>query len=341
MNFLNKPKWKRILLAAICCLTLAVLASGSYAAYTRQAFQRGVARNGEAETIRFTSDYLQNCANETTETDYSSKVISYTDSQKNSGDSVEFEFCIYNYANGNKSQVSQKSITYDLEIKFSDGSGSGYVVTDDTGSTVNPDSSGICKVENKTLISNVAKEHKYKLLFPGSDIDKLRIIITATPTNLSITNNQKLAIVITPCTGTMTSAFSFDGKFIDAPEEGNNPAPTQYYGFNYEISISTGIADVTLEWNADYLEIDRFFLYDLLKDGNENDAQINTKISQVLKDKKIIFKMDQAGGTGDYLIPFYRTNVKEIPATWDELKKYITFTAVPRDSSTETGFSDD
>lgn len=341
MNFLNKPKWKRILLAAICCLTLAVLASGSYAAYTRQAFQRGVARNGEAETIRFTSDYLQNCANETTETDYSSKVISYTDSQKNSGDSVEFEFYIYNYANGNKSQVSQKSITYDLEIKFSDGSGSGYVVTDDTGSTVNPDSSGIFKVENKTLISNVAKEHKYKLLFPGSDIDKLRIIITATPTNLSVTNNQKLAIVITPCTGTMTSAFSFDGKFIDAPGEGNNPAPTQYYGFNYEVSISTGIADVILRWDPDYLEIDRFFLYNFLKDENKNDEQINKEISQALVAKEIKFVMNQESGTGDYLIPFYRTNVKEIPATWDELKKYITFTAVPRDSSTETGFSAD
>ena len=341
MNFLNKPKWKRILLAVICCLTLAVLAGGSYAAYTRQAFQRGVARNGEAETIRFTSDYLQNCANETTETDYSSKVISYTDSQKNSGDSVEFEFCIYNYANGNRSQVSQKSITYDLEIKFSDGSGSEYGVTDDTDSTVNPDSSGIYKVENKTLISNVAKEHKYKLSFPGSDIDKLRIIITATPTNLSVTNNQKLAIVITPCTGTMTSAFSFDGKFIDAPEEGNNPAPTQYYGFNYEVSISTGIADVILKWDPDYLEIDRFFLYNLLKDENKNDDQINKEISQALVDKKIKFVMNQESGTGDYLIPFYRTNVKQIPTTWDELKNYITFTAVPRDSSTETGFSAD
>ena len=80
MEFLKKPKWKRILLAVVCFLALAVLASGSYAAYNSQAFQRGVVRNGNGETIRFTSNYLQTCASGST--DYAGRTILYDKSLK-------------------------------------------------------------------------------------------------------------------------------------------------------------------------------------------------------------------------------------------------------------------
>ena len=92
MEFLKKPKWKRILLAVVCFLALAVLASGSYAAYNSQAFQRGVVRNGNGETIRFTSNYLQTCASGST--DYAGQTILYDKSLKKD-DPISFDIYIY------------------------------------------------------------------------------------------------------------------------------------------------------------------------------------------------------------------------------------------------------
>ena len=43
MRFTDRPKWKRTVLAVICLIGLLAVAGGSFAAYTSQAFQRGVA----------------------------------------------------------------------------------------------------------------------------------------------------------------------------------------------------------------------------------------------------------------------------------------------------------
>ena len=44
MRFTDRPKWKRTVLAVICLIGLLAVAGGSFAAYTSQAFQRGVAK---------------------------------------------------------------------------------------------------------------------------------------------------------------------------------------------------------------------------------------------------------------------------------------------------------
>lgn len=323
MKFTDRPKWKRIILAVICLIGLLAAAGGSFAAYTSQAFQRGVARNRDTETIRFTSNYLQSCANGTNPSSYAGRTILFSDKQKTST-SISIDLYVYNYANGNSGLVSQKDITYDLKVTFSGGNGDGnsYEVSESDSAVSSGTKDGETgantfsyTITGKTLRGRAANFHKYTIKFPGSDIDKLKITAVATPQNVSVTNNQILAAVIAPCTGSETKTFKATGEFID-----KTALPTEYFGFNYEISISSGRSeDATLTWKPAIVEIDKFFLEKLGKTDKE--------IPAILSSGKLTLTMDQAKGTGDYLIPFYIKDKNEIPASWPDMEKVITFEA--------------
>ena len=315
------PKWKTIILALICVIALLTLAGGSYAAYTSQAFQRGVARNRDSETVRFTSNYLQSCASGTAETLYVGKTKLFSKDQSTATNlTVDIE--IYNYANGNTSLVNQKDITYNLEIKLSGGGGTGYSISPEasvSGTTYT--------FTNQTLTGRNPNSKKYTITFPGSDLDKLKITATATPTNPSTTNNQILAAVIAPCTSSTTQTFRSEGKYLD---ESTSTKPAEYAGFNYEISITSGRATATLTWRSDIVEIDKFFLEKIGKE--ESDITSSTDENKIAYNT-LTFEMDQPNGTGDYLIPFYIKNKTTIAGykDWEAMKnaKVITFKADP------------
>ena len=334
MRLSNKPKWKRIVIAIACFLALASLVSGSYAAYTSQAFKRGVARNKDTETIRFTSNYLQNCASGTNSSNYTGRTVLYTADDKEKLSVSLQDVYIYNYANGgndddgNDKLVSQRDITYNLTIKFSGGSGSGYKVTTSNEAEVISGADNTFTVNQQTLTGVSPKWHMYTFTFPGSDIDKLKITITAVPTNLSVTNNQILAGIIAPCTGSKIEDFHSAGRFID---EADGTSPKQYDGFNYEISISRGSATGRLEWKKGIVEIDPFFLVNLGKNQDE--------IKQILEEGCLTIEMSLSNGTGNYLIPFYIKNKTEIPDNWPAM--YITGNEIIKFSAKEITDSSD
>lgn len=309
MKHTNTPKWKTIILALICATALLALAGGSYAAYTSQAFQRGVARNRDTETVRFTSNYMQNCTYGTAS--YPGRTVVFGEDDKNRP-SLTMDLYVYNYANGNTSLISQKDITYDLKISFSGGTGSGYTVTPEGENSLSGNTT--YTITGKTLRGRAANYHRYTITFPGNDLDKLKIRAVATPQNVAAANNQILAAVISPCTGSTTQTFSAKGEFTDKAAP-----PTEYRGFNYEISISSGKAAGTLSWDKTAVEIDRFFLVNLGKNDDE--------ITQILEAGQLTLEMNQSDGTGDYLIPFYIKNEKNIPGSWGTMEKKITFTA--------------
>ena len=219
---------------------------------------------------------------------------------------------MYNYTDGNTNLISQRDITYDLTISFSGGGENGYSISTDAG-TVSGSGTKF-QVKDLTLTGRTARSHKFNIHFPGSDLDQVKITVTAVPRNLSVTNGQKLAAVISPCVGTATATFSSEGKFV----YDTNANPTDYDGFNYEISISSGEATAVLEWNPDVLEIDQFFL-------STNNLTPSSGITHSGW-KQITMKMDQTKGEGDYLISFYK-NTSTIPATWGEMNSNISFTA--------------
>lgn len=314
MKFTDRLKWKRILLAVICLIGLLVAVTGSFAAYTSQAFQRGVARNRDNEAVRFTSNYLQNCTLDTQETGYIGRTVLFSEEQKTANE-LKVDIKIYNYVNGNTNLVSQRDITYNLEIKLNNiKDGNSYTVKCGNEAVQNS-GDDTYKFENKTLPGRKANSHTYTVTFSGSDLDSLKITAVATPTSSSATNGQKLAAVIAPGVGSTTQTFRAEGRFVDD----TSAEPTKYNGFNYEISISSGKANATLEWETDTLEIDRYFLKKLWKTEAE--------IKKILESGTVTFEMDQTRGTGDYLIPFYIRDKSNIPADWNTMNDKISFTA--------------
>lgn len=162
-----------------------------------------------------------------------------------------------------------------------------------------------------TLTGRSASTKKYTVTISGADVDKLKITATAIPTKLSVTNNQILAAVISPCTESKVNVFTCEGSFIDASDDAES-TPAKYDAFNYEVSISNGKADVTITWDPEAVEIDKYFLQKIGK------ADTSTKAGTVT------FEMNQEEGRGDYLIPFYivsKDKVKDLD--WNGMKDII------------------
>ena len=328
MKMTKKPGKNRIVIMVLAALCILALAGVSLGAYTRQASMRGVLRNRDNEAVRFSSNYLQSCAKTTTTYTGKPVVFSADDKKKNT---LSIDLYVYNYANGNSSLISQKDITYTMKINFSGGKGadSDYKVTYKENETDVEKTGLSCTIPNQTLTGRAVNFYKYTITFPASDLDQVKITAVAEPTNMSLTNNQILAAILVPCTGTETQLFSAKGEFIDTAV-----SPKNYDGFNYEISISSGKSnDATVSWDPDIVEIDKFFLVTLGKSNEDIQSILTTKDADGMC--KLIFSMDQSNGTGDYLIPFYIKDKNLVPDRWESdpdagekgMDQVITFTA--------------
>lgn len=315
MNLSEKPNKKRTAVVGISLVGVLLLVIATYAAYTRQAYQRGTARSRDTEIVSFTSNYLQLYTKGTSGNAYVAKNIVYGTNEKEKG-SVSFDIHVYNYANGNTSLVSQKDITYTMKIEFKNGAGKGYKVESDKTS-ITPTNNTVYEIK-KTLIGRTANEDVFTVTFPGNEIDTLQITATAIPDKVALTNNQFLAATLVPCTTASKVTFRAEGIFLDKAEG----EPKQYDGFNYGISISSGAADAVLIWDPAVLEIDKFFIEKL------DTQQLITKND--LANGKLEFKMDQSNGTGDFLISFYIKDKSKIPEDWSDMEKMIQFTATQK-----------
>lgn len=340
MKFTHRPKWKRIILAVICLVGLLAVAGQSYAAYTSQAYQRGVARNRDSETVRFTSNYMQNCASSAQNSDYVGRTVLFSEADKNDPEkTLSIDLYVYNYANDNTTLVSQRDITYTLEVSFIDrkGADNQYSVSyEENGqpTSLTADSNGKYTSVNRTLIGRNPYSHKYTITFPAKDLDQLKIIAVATPVSasMSVTNNQKLAATIAPCISSATNPFSSNGEFIHA----SGDMPADYDGFNYEISISSGKANATLTWDTSMVEIDNYFLQKIGKTTTDlKDADTGAAVTKTTTRVSLEFIMDQSSGTGDYLIPFYIKDKSVKTLSWsstdsevNSMDKIVTFKAV-------------
>ena len=313
MNLSEKPNKKRTAVVGISLVGVLLLVIATYAAYTRQAYQRGTARNRDTEIVSFASNYLQLYTTGTSGNAYVAKNIVYGTDEKKKG-SVSFDIHVYNYVNGNTSLVSQKDITYTMKIEFKNGAGKGYKVESDKAS-IPLNNNNVCEIK-KTLIGRTANEDVFTVTFPGNEIDTLQITATAIPDKVALTNNQFLAATLVPCTTASKVTFRAEGIFLDKAEG----EPKQYDGFNYGISISSGAADAVLTWNPAVLEIDKFFVEKLQ----------NLITSKDLANGKLEFTMNQSNGTGNFLISFYIKDKSQIPENWSDMEKMIQFTATQK-----------
>lgn len=305
-------------LAAVFLISL-----GAYAAYTNQAFLRGVLRNNYSETVRFSSNYLQLCEKGTAEKNYVSRVVLFPD---DSQDNIarEIDIYLYNYANGNSKKVNEKDITYDMVLKLTGGNAQKVEFFDENNNITELNATDGVYQTRKTLIGRTPKVHHYRVTILNSDLNHIHISAKAEPIGQSSTGTKMLAAMIYPRSEGAAGTFSYSGTFADK-DSGNTPE--MFDALNYEISISTGRAEVILTWNKEVVEMDPFF-YTKLKnrDASYNLPDSAEKYEQTSDGQqvKLRFIMDQSDGTGDYRIPFYWVNRKtEYTSSWDNLKDII------------------
>lgn len=320
MKLTDKPSSKNliIVMAVIVCAVLAV--GGTFAAYTSQGYMRGVARNRDGENIRFSSNYLKNCTQKSYDEDaFITKVLSYTNDAANES-SHKIDVYVYNYVQGNMNLVNENDITYDMEFTFAGGKSDKYsiVLRDEDDKLLNTFTAAAPNyevvAENVTLMGRQPHAHHYEITISGADLDNVKITAVAKPKNMSSTGNQLLAAVLIPSTKTTSQDFSCTGTFADRA----SGSPKDYDAFNYEVTISTGRANVTITWDPAKIEIDPFFI-EKLKNRTEDAGCTYDKSAGTLT-----FIMDQSKGTGDYMIPFYLTSPQsDLPESWDDMTRYI------------------
>lgn len=238
---------------------IALLVSVSYAAYINLDIAKWVVSTGSgANSVRFSSNYLY--AVNSDETSYSTRKIT----PKTENDTAKFTVEVCNYIYGNPTAVNGKNITYRLTARLVPV---GETLPDGiTGITVNGtqfDASGTWTSENKKMNAKTATTDRYQFSMPESMKDLVSIEIVAEPdeASYSATNQKKLAAKIVFKDASLTN--NWDGKFID---ESEGRQPTDYDGFNYEISGS-GKGTVTITWD-DILEISHWFGQGTVKDNS-------------------------------------------------------------------------
>ena len=284
------------------------LVEGSYAAYNNQGFRRGVVRNRDSEEIRFTSNILKPYVS-TPEGQKNYETVLYPfaeDTEEN--EILTIPLTIANYLMDNDNLVSESDITFDLTIQLKDKqSGSIYkldneVITDSITKTV-------------TLTGRKKNQVDYKIGFTGKDLDKLTIVIEARSENFG---GKILAAYICPCTNSQVNPFSYSGSFLNK----NVGKPIDYYGYSYEVSISSGRAKVTLSWDPKSVKLDPFFLEKL---KSRQDLKIDGTNAYIYdKDVGYIqFLMDQTLGEDDYVVLFYPIQKMSNVTTWEDMEQII------------------
>ena len=309
-------------LAAVFLISL-----GAYAAYTNQAFLRGVLRNNYSETVRFSSNYLQLCEKGTAEKNYVSRVVLFPD---DSQDNIarEIDIYLYNYANGNSKKVNEKDITYDMVLKLTGGNAQKVEFFDENNNITELNATDGVYQTRKTLIGRTPKVHHYRVTILNSDLNHIHISAKAEPVGQSAVATKMLAAMIYPRSEGAVGTFSYRGAFTD---EDSSNTPDEFDALNYEVSISNGRAEVTLTWNSSVVEMDPFFCSKLdSRDDSYKLPASNAKYELTSQgtQRTLKFMMDQSKGAGDYLIPFYWVNRKaDVTSSWDSLEKIIQFEA--------------
>lgn len=286
-------------------------AVGSYAAYNSQAFQRGVLRNRDSENMRFSSNILRQYIESDGDIKQYETVLYPYVSGIQDNENLEIPIKIANHPMNNDNLVSESDIIFDLTVELKNYDSSTQYFLNDTQIT---DGS---KTITGILTGRKSNQVNYKIRFTGKDLDKLTIVVKAKPRG----SKNILAANICPCTDSVVNVFSSQGIFLKP----NIEQLKDLYGFNYEISISSGRAEATLKWDKSVLSIDQHFLERLnrrenLKIGDSSYIFDSTNNS-------ITFLMDQVMGEDDYVVIFYPL-IDLTDKSWDDIEEAVSFSAV-------------
>lgn len=290
--------------------SILLMIAGSFAAYTSLSNAKRVVSTVGAEQL-FSSNVLT-AYDSAGESLPSLRVISFgqEDSESNT-----FSFIIGNYAQGNKTNVSSKSISYTLKAWLLD-SGDNKVTDTSVLSTYKLNDTvfstdGITM--NESLAGGTLDEDLYTVTIPYEHMSEYKILLTAKATNIS--SYSEIGRVVS--TTTTVASSHWTGNFLQnetAQEAGELAA------VNVRIQ-GTEQETMVIRWNTNYVEIDPWFLEDISKyitvspDSADSDGWKTLKI-----------KVGETGQPNQYSFTFYRTRSFEPgKENWNDIRGYITF----------------
>ncbi len=305
----GRKKKKRIM---IIIMLVGIFLAGmiAYAAYVSQGHQKAVVATAKKSTP-FSSNYLRVM-------DYSESPTLETVSPTlgvGENDTSTFDVTVNNFSLTNASQSADGYITYTVTFTFD---------RDTAGCTVNGESPTDRKVTFTDTLKLGRNTNHYSFTIPDSAIGNLKIQAKVVPDNASrdIVGNKILAATLVPQRTAGKIDFNCDGTFVDEESGGE---PSDYSAFRYRVEITTGIADVTLSWNSEYVELDPVFIESL---GSP-------KVTEKDKIKSISFVMDYSD-VSTYNMIFYRNKGRDSKepwqSSWDSLKSenLVTVSATER-----------
>lgn len=234
-------------------LSVVALLAGVYltaTAFTANSFLKAVAASNEAENL-FASNILTGYTAEPADDklESSRKSLTFGDT----GEWVSFTVEVYNFQQSNRSVYNTKDVTYDLSIEAS-GTNSWKVGDDDVAEAT-------YEANGKTLSGTGPQSHLYKISFPKDDVGKANFVIRVVAQQPTGTNLWGLARKVV--TGTESTVKTNDvSGYVQTSSgiaAGESASVEDLDAYNYVITVTGQDADVTLTWNNNSVELERYF----------------------------------------------------------------------------------
>ena len=320
-DMLKDEKKKKSIM--IMVMLVGVLLAGIivYAAYVSQGHQKAVVATAK-KSVPFSSNYLKLMDNSDTPTLETVNPILAVQNE----DTSTFEVTVNNFSLTNASQSANNYITYTVTFTF-EGS-----TNDCTVDGKNPENGSISFTRTLKLGRNT---DTYSFKIPNAAIGSLKIKAVVVPDDSSknTVGNKMLAAVLVPQKSAGKVTFRCTGEFVDAATDEtaeNKPQPSDYSAFRYRIEITTGVADITLSWKSDYVELDPVFI-DSLKQNSSNSSITESNENGY---KSISFVMDYSQ-MSTYNMVFYRTKGRNANEEWQTTWKSLENAEIVKIEATE------
>ena len=113
----------------------------------------------------------------------------------------------------------------------------------------------------------------YTVTFSDADYQNLKLTVTATPTDLTLTRNNILTATLIPIAYGTTQNFNVRREFPDSwreKEDGSLFMPEDLDAYNVLVTAAGGAGNVYIRWDPTKVEMDYFFRkdYEVAEDGN-------------------------------------------------------------------------
>ena len=291
-----------IINCSLACMFL--LIAGSLAAYTSLSnAKRTISTVGSKQL--FSSNILL-------EYDEESAVQGKSMSFSADGNAV-FKVSVCNYAQGDDGKYASENITYKINVSLLDKNGK--TVTDQQILSAYKWNetlfSELTKPIEGTLTGGEASNKVYSVTVPAADMKKYKIKITADPTN---TQYKALGRILYFSEDIASSEW----KITYLSDEQNQKAYD--LGCIHIKLTGSEYANLTLTWDTKHVQIDPWFLEDIIKDKNAS-ATVGED------NNSLTFTAGGDTGKNQYNIAFYRTSPvhgdDSKGETWDDIKSYI------------------